>query len=283
MTRRGGPDPTPHALAAAQPAAASLGHGQNNPPHSDDAHGVGVSARPISAGELSPPAPAVMWAGAGRGRGKGRGRGSKGVGGSGAGPGGGATPCRFGWGCTRDGCWFPHPDGREADGAPHPMTKTAAELRGSDAEQAARAQRFTAVGAADSKPEAAAGEASVARPFAPHAGVGRSKLIVTNKEAAMRRFYVRLLRSGAVPTAAQERAVEELGLDLAKLQADAVAAAAGDKVMADKAAEKERLRARLRVLEEAAAKRGGGQMGVAEATKRRKLDSELDALAPLSK
>jgi hypothetical protein len=49
------------------------------------------------------------------------------------------APCKFGWGCTREGCWFIHPNGREHDGDPHPIS-AAGEL---DPEKiAARAARF---------------------------------------------------------------------------------------------------------------------------------------------
>lgn len=73
----------------------------------------------------------------------------------------------------------------------------AAALRGSDDALAARAERFKGTSAAeDAAAEAAA--AAAARPFAPFAGAGRSKLRVVNKTDTMRRFYVRLLRSGSV-------------------------------------------------------------------------------------
>ena len=50
-----------------------------------------------------------------------------------------AAPCRFGWACTREGCWYAHPHGREIDGDPHPIAAQAADLRGSDDAAAARA------------------------------------------------------------------------------------------------------------------------------------------------
>ena len=50
-----------------------------------------------------------------------------------------AAPCRFGWACTREGCWYAHPHGREVDGDPHPIAAQAADLRGSDDAAAARA------------------------------------------------------------------------------------------------------------------------------------------------
>ena len=70
-------------------------------------------------------------------------------------------------------------------------------MRGSDDALAARAERFKGTSAAeDAAAEAAA--AAAARPFAPFAGAGRSKLRVVNKLDTMRRFYVRLLKSGSV-------------------------------------------------------------------------------------
>ena len=88
-------------------------------------------------------------------------------------------------------------DGRELDGDPHPISSQAAALRGSDDALAARAERFKGTSAAeDAAAEAAA--AAAARPFAPIVGTGRSKLRVVNKSDTMRRFYVRLLKSGAV-------------------------------------------------------------------------------------
>ena len=73
----------------------------------------------------------------------------------------------------------------------------AAALRGSQDTLAARAERFKGTSAAEDA-AAQAAEAAAARPFAPFAGAGRSKLCVVNKSDTMRRFYVRLLKSGSV-------------------------------------------------------------------------------------
>ena len=106
----------------------------------------------------------------------------------------------------------------------------------------------------------------------------RSKLVVVNKADAMRRFYLRLLRSGAVPSEAQQQAARELGLDPAELEEAAEAEAAAAKI-APKDAEKARLQARLRALEAARAARAAAPaLPDAEAAKRRKLDLELNAL-----
>eukprot|EP01051_Picozoa_sp_SAG22_P014407 SAG22_NODE_1745_length_3666_cov_1.403140_7_plen_243_part_00 len=191
-----------------------------------------------------------------------------------------AAACRFGWGCTRTGCWYAHPDGREGDGDAHPISKVASSMQSGEV-LAARAARFEAskqrakqeaLGA-----EAASGAAGViSRPFAPIAGAGRSKLVATNKQEAMRRFYVRLLNShadggGLPPTALQQAAAVEAGLDLLELEAAAKA-----ERQAARAGEKERLRARLAELE-AARQVGGAAAAVAqeagaEGAKRRRLD-----------
>ncbi len=88
-------------------------------------------------------------------------------------------------------------------------TAQAASLRGSDDALAARAERFKGTSAAeDAAAEAAA--AAAARPFAPFAGAGRSKLRVVNKSDTMRRFYVRLLKSGSVRITLQAAPEEQI-------------------------------------------------------------------------
>ena len=219
----------------------------------------------------------------GRGRGRGRARGGTRAPTSPAAASTSASECRFGWGCTRDGCWYTHPHGRESANDPHPIAAEAAGLRGTDDALAKRAARFQSTSAAEDT-AAAAAAAAAARPFAPTKESGRSRLVVQNKEEAMRRFYVRLLRSGAAPTEAQQRAVTDLGMDLATLGTEA-----RDSEKGEKDAERELLKAKLQAAEAVQAARrsgtgkggrGGGAGGAAAAAaaKRRKLDSDLETL-----
>jgi hypothetical protein len=159
--------------------------------------------------------------------------------------------CRFGWGCTREGCWHEHEHGREIDGDPHPIAGAA--MRADPARLAARAARFTATEPVAKEDESAAAASHGSR--IAHAG-GK---ISTNKAEALRLFYVRLLRGGQVPTEAQRQTVTAAGLDLAALDAEVAAEA---KEAAGAPTDKEAVKAALRKqLEEAASRRAKALQG----------------------
>ena len=101
----------------------------------------------------------------------------------------------------------------------------------------AGAARFEAEAA---KAQAASADAPSKPPRIAHTG----GVITSNKPEAMRRFILRLLRSGKTPTAEQRRTAANLGLVLEELEAEAK-----DEAALAREAEKERLRERLRAAE----------------------------------
>ena len=105
---------------------------------------------------------------------------------------------------------------------------------------------------------------------------------MSNKEAATRRFYTRLLRGGTAPTKGQQQAAADLGFNLEELAAEAAAGQAVEKKAA-REVEKYQLRARLLAMETARAERlATGGRAAERVAKQRKLDSDLGALAPVS-
>ncbi len=114
-------------------------------------------------------------------------------------------------------------------------------------------------GAARFESDAATAQAaSAAAPSKPPRIAHTGGVITSNKPEAMRRFILRLLRSGATPTADQRRTATDLGLVLEELEAEAK-----DEAALAREAEKERLRERLRAAEASRAARGasGGGRG----------------------
>ena len=114
-------------------------------------------------------------------------------------------------------------------------------------------------GAARFESEAAKAQAaSAAAPSKPPRIAHTGGVITSNKPEAMRRFILRLLRSGKTPTAEQRRTATDLGLALEELEAEAK-----DEAALAREAEKERLRERLRAAEASRATRGasGGGRG----------------------
>ena len=111
------------------------------------------------------------------------------------------------------------------------------------------------------KAQAAGADAPSKPPRIAHTG----GVITSNKPEAMRRFILRLLRSGKTPTAEQRRTATDLGLVLEELEAEAK-----DEAALAREAEKERLRERLRAAEASRATRGasGGGRGGGRATGR---------------